>query len=284
MPRALWSGAISFGLVNIPIKMYGATRDKDVHFHMLHKKDGGRVHQLLYCADDDKEITRDEVVKGYEISRDRYVTVTDKELRDIEPKATRAIEITDFVAAAQIDPVYFDRPYYLLPEEQSTRPYALLARAMKDAGKVAIGKMVMREKEYLAAIRPLDGLLLLETMRFADEVVTTGEIGTPEVEKQPTKHELEMAAQLIDTLSGKFDPAKYHPEYREKVMDLIKKKAGGEEIEMPPAPEKPGKVIDLMAALEASLKQARGGDGKSRRKAPGKKAAAKKASARRKAS
>jgi len=283
MPRALWSGAISFGLVNIPIKMYGATRDRDVHFHMLHEKDGGRVHQRLYCPVDDKEITRDEVIKGYEVSRNRYVTVTDKELRDIEPRATRAIEITDFVDAAQIDPVYFDRPYYLLPDERSTRPYALLAKAMKDAGKVAIGKMVMREKEYLAAIRPLDGVLLLETMRFADEVVTTEEIGVPEVEKQPGKRELEMAAQLIDTLSGSFDPAKYHDDYREKVMDLIEKKAGGEEIEMPAAPAKPGKVIDLMAALEASLKQARG-DGKSRKKTAARKAASKKAPARRKAS
>jgi DNA end-binding protein Ku len=284
MPRALWSGAISFGLVNIPIKMYGATRDRDVHFHMLHKKDGGRVHQRLYCPVDDREITRDEVIKGYEVSRNRYVTVTDKELRDIEPRATRAIEITDFVDAAQIDPVYFDRPYYLLPDERSTRPYALLAKAMKDAGKVAIGKMVMREKEYLAAIRPLDGVLLLETMRFVDEVVTTEEIGVPAVEKQPGKRELEMAAQLIDTLSGKFDPAKYHDEYREKVMDLVEKKAGGEEIEMPAAPAKPGKVIDLMAALEASLKQARGGDGKGRKKTAARKAASKKAPARRKAS
>ncbi|MHB8897102.1 MAG: non-homologous end joining protein Ku [Candidatus Geothermincolia bacterium] len=276
MPRAIWSGSISFGLVNIPVKLYSAVKDMSVRFHMLHEVDGARVRQQLVCPADGKIVDRDELVKGYEIDPDQYVTVTRDELRDLAPKASRTIEILDFVGLSEIDPVYYQHPYYLVPEEKAARAYGLLLRSMTDSGRVGIGKFVMRDKEYLAAIRPVGGALILETMHFADEVVQVSDLeGEMPDQSEPGERELKMAGQLIDMLESSFDPGKYHDDYRESVMDLVNSKAEGKEYVMPPAaPE--GKVIDIMAALEKSLQRARDS------KAAGKKPAAKKKAAARK--
>jgi DNA end-binding protein Ku len=257
MPRAIWSGSISFGLVSIPVKLYGAVKDHNVHFHMIHEKDGGRVRQQLVCSLDGESLNTDQLVKGYEVSPDRYVTVTPDELRDLAPKASRTIEILDFVGLSQIDPIYYQHPYYLVPDEKAGRAYGLLLRSMKDSGRVGIGKFVMREREYLAALRPVGDVLVLATMHFADEVVRAsnleGEI--PDL-GEPSERELKMAGQLIDMLAASFEPEKYHDDYRESVMDLIDSKAEGSEYVMPlPAPE--GKVIDIMSALEKSIERAR---------------------------
>jgi len=258
MARAIWSGSISFGLVNIPVKLYSAVKDHSVHFHMLHEKDGVRVRQQLVCPLDDEEIDRDEVVKGYEISPDQYVTVTGDELESLTPKASRTIEILDFVGLPEIDPVYYQHPYYLVPDEQAGRPYSLLVAAMEKANRVGISKFVMRDKEYLAALRPVGGVIVLETMHFADEVVQASELEgeMPEL-KEPTEKELKMAGQLIDMLAGSFDPEQYHDDYREAVMDLVNTKAEGKEYVMPPPVKEEGKVIDIMVALEKSLARAR---------------------------
>jgi len=257
MPRAIWSGSISFGLVNIPVKLYSAVRDREIHFHMLHDKDSQRVKQQLVCPAEDKVVSRTDVVKGYEISEDQYVVVTDDELEALEPKATRMIEMLDFVKMTEIDPVYFQHPYYLVPEEQSGKAYGLLVTAMREAGRIGVGKLVMRGKEYLAAIRPYEDMIILETMHFAEEVVSASEIEErPEKQEPPTERELKLAGQIIDTLSDSFDAQRYHDDYRDAVRALIDSKAEGKEYVMPP-PVEEGKVIDLMSALEKSLAKAR---------------------------
>jgi DNA end-binding protein Ku len=271
MARAIWSGSISFGLVNIPVKLYSAIKDTNVHFHMLHEKDGVRVRQQLVCPLDDEQVERDAVVKGYEISPEQYVTVTSKELADLAPKASRTIDILDFVSATEIDPVYYQHPYYLVPDEQAAKAYGLLVIAMKDAGRVGISKFVMRDKEYLAALRVRGDVIILETMHFADEVVGTAELEgeVPELE-EPSERELKIAGQLIDMLAATFDPGQYRNDYNDSVMDLIKTKAEGKEYVMPPPVKEEGKVIDIMSALEKSLARAR-----EAKKPPKKKAKAK---------
>jgi DNA end-binding protein Ku len=278
MPRAIWSGAISFGLVNIPVKLFSAVKDNSVHFHMLHGKDGVRVRQQLVCPLDDEEVDRDEVVKGYEVNPDQYVVVSSEELDALAPKASRMIEILDFVGLSEIDPLYYQHPYYLIPDEQAGKAYGLLVSSMKDSKRVGIGKFVMRGKEYLGALRPVGDVLVLETMHFADEVIAVSDLDEemPEV-TEPNEREMKLAGQLIDTLAASFEPKQYQDDYREAVMDLIQTKAEGKEYVMPPAVEEEGKVVDLMSALEKSLSRAReaqgAGDG-------GKKAAGKKAKAR----
>lgn len=257
MPRAIWSGSISFGLVNIPVKLYSAVRDMGVRFHMLHKGDGTRVKQQLYCPTDDKTIPRSETEKGYEVSPGQYVVVTSEELEALEPKASRMIEMQDFVDMSEIDPIYFEHPYYLVPDEQAKNAYDLLARAMKDSGRVGIGRFVMRGKGYLAAIRPLDGMIVLETMRYADEVVASSEVKETHEPDEPAERELKMAGQLIDALASGFEPEKYRDEYVDAVRELIDAKAEGKEYVMPPAEAPQGEVVDLMAALEKSLQKAR---------------------------
>lgn len=258
MPRAIWTGSISFGLVNIPVRLVSAVRQHDIRFHQLHGKDGVRLRQRLICPADGVEVDRDEIVKGYEIAPDQYVIVENEELDAIAPEATRSIDISDFVSIQEIDPIYFDRPYYLLPGEGAARSYALLVRAMEESGRVGIGKFVMRQKEYLAALRPLDGALCVEIMHFADEVVLVDDLeGVPGKQKIDDK-QLKMAHQLIDALSDEFDPTKYHDEYREQLEEMLKKKAEGEEIVAPPEVElEPTSSKDLLAALEESLRVAR---------------------------
>jgi DNA end-binding protein Ku len=270
MPRAIWSGAISFGLVNIPVKLYSAVSRKTVRFHQIDAESGGRVRQKR-VGPDGEEIPYEQIVKGYEIGPDRYVTITPEELEALEPEKTRTIDIEDFVDLDQIDPIFYDHPYYLAADKGAEKAYRLLLDAMEEAGKVAIARVVIRNKESLVAIRPHDKVLTMETMLFADEVVPTDSLDEMAAEtKKTSKRELDMARQLIDSLSGDFDPDKYRDEYRDRVLDLIERKAQGEEIVIEAAPEQPKEVPDLMAALEASIAAAKSPGGREETKAKAK--------------
>src|SRR3954451_10778926 len=264
MPRSIWSGAISFGLVNVPVKLYSAVSRKTVRFHQLHDADQVRIQQKRICPADGEEVPYDNIVKGYEISPDKYVVIEPEELEALDPKKTRAIEIQEFVDLDEIDPIYFDHPYYLAPDTGATKAYRLLLSAMQETNKVAIARVVIRQKENLVAIRATGDVMTMATMVFHDEVVDPGSIDEVP-EKGDTKvagREVEMAQQLIESLTSEFEPEKYHDEYRERVLELIEAKASGEEISIQP-PEEPAKVPDLMAALEQSLAAAKGtGDGK----------------------
>jgi len=254
MARPIWTGAISFGLVNVPVKLFSAVRQKEVRFHMLHAKDGGRVKQKRFCAIEDDEIPYDEVIKGYELSAGRYVPIEPEELEKLDPKTTRSIDIEDFVDLQEIDPIFYDATYYLVPDRGADKPYSLLLTAMQKTGKVGIARMVMRTKQYLCAVRPLENALAISTMQYADEIVSTEDLDDlPKASAKPSDKELEMARQLVESLSGKFKPEKYKDEYREKVLDLIHKKSEGEEIVAPEAEAAPAKVVSLMDALKKSL-------------------------------
>jgi DNA end-binding protein Ku len=282
----MWSGAISFGLVNVPVKLYSAVSRKTVRFHQLNGKTGTRIAQKRVDASTGEEVPYEDIVKGYELTKERYVVITPDELETLDPEKSRTIDIEDFVDLADIDPVYYDHPYYLVPDKGATKAYGLLLNAMEESGKVAVARVVLRSKEHLVAIRPAPGnVLTMETMLFADEVVPPEELDElPEAKDlKASERELTMAQQLIDSLSSDFEPQKYRDEYREKVLELIERKAAGEEIAVQPEAPEPKKVPDLMAALEASLAAvkgdgaASGGKAESKAKpAPRKKAAAKK--------
>jgi DNA end-binding protein Ku len=261
MPKSLWMGYISFGMVNIPVALVPAVRDKSIRFHLLHKKDGARLKQKMVCPVDGREVPRKQAVRGFELTPDHYVMVEAEELQAIEPKRTRTIEISDFVEMSQIDPIYYEHPYYLIPGEGGGKAYGLLMQAMVEMKKTAIGKFVFHDREYVAAIRPLDRVFCLEVMRFPDEIVSTHDFETPEYKKaKADKKQLDMAKQLIGALATDFQPQDYRDEYREKVMELIEKKAKGERMVTAPPVFEEGKVIDLVAALERSLRQVRGGE------------------------
>jgi DNA end-binding protein Ku len=256
MARAIWSGTISFGLLNVPVKLYSAVSRKNVSFRELRASDGSRVRHKRVAEADGEEVPYEEIVKGYEIAPDQYVTMTREELEELDPKKTRAIEILDFVDLDEIDPIYFDHPYYLGPAAGAEKAYALLADAMADQKKVAIARFVLRNKENLAAIRATDKVLTMATMRFADEVVSPAEIEGVVAEdgEKPRKQEIEMAKQLIASLATDFDPEKYRDEYREELISLIESKARGESVVAAVSEEPlPTKAPDLMAALEESL-------------------------------
>ena len=255
MARSIWSGAISFGLVNVPVKLYSAVSKKTVRFNQLNAETGNRIQQKRVDPETGEEVGYDQIVKGYELTKDRYVVITPDELDALDPEKTRTVDIEDFVDLDEIDPVYYDHPYYLVPDKGATKAYGLLLGAMKQANKVAIARVVLRSKEQLVAIRPSGDVLMMETMLFHDEVVPSHDIeDLPDgKELKATDRELKMAQQLIDSLSSEFDPTSYHDEYREKVLELIEKKASGEEIAVQPEAAEPAKVPDLMAALEASL-------------------------------
>jgi DNA end-binding protein Ku len=277
MPRAIWSGAISFGLVNIPVKLYSAVSKKTVRFHQIDAESGGRVRQKR-VGPDGEEIPYEQIVKGYEIGPDRYVTISPEELEALEPQKTRTIDIEDFVDLEQIDPIYYDHPYYLAPDTGAAKAYRLLVDAMEDSGKVAVARVVLRSKEHLVAIRPRDGALAMETMLFADEVIppeSLEELAAGDGEIQTSDRELAMANQLIDSLASDFEPEKYRDEYRERVLDLIERKAQGETIVIEEPEAEPEKVPDLMAALEASIASAKKPAKKAKKPAAKKKAAAK---------
>ncbi|MFL5892261.1 MAG: Ku protein [Solirubrobacterales bacterium] len=262
MPRAIWSGSISFGLLNVPVKLYSAVSRKNVSFRELRESDGSRIRHKRVAEADGREVPYEEIVKGYEISPEQYVVVTRDELEEIDPKRTRAVEIQDFVDLDDIDPIYFDHPYYLGPDKGAEKAYALLVKAMSDAKKVAIARFVLRNREHLAAVRPSGNVLTMATMRFPDEVVAPDELGedvVPQNGRKLDKREVDMAKQLIDSLTSDFDPGKYRDEYREELLALIDRKAKGEAVTGPVSEEpKPTKAPDLMAALEESLAAVRG--------------------------
>jgi DNA end-binding protein Ku len=280
MARAIWSGAISFGLVNIPVKLFSAVSKKTVRFHQIDAESGVRVRQKRVGPDGD-EIPYEQIIKGYEIGPERYVTITPEELEALEPQKTRTIDIEDFVDLEEIDPIYFDHPYYLAPDTGAAKAYQLLVDAMEDAGKVAIARVVIRSKENLVAIRPRDGVLAMETMLFADEVVPTDSLEemATDGDVKTSDRELTMARQLIDSLSSDFEPEKYHDEYRERVLDLIERKAQGETIVIEEPAEEPEQVPDLMAALEASIAGSKGQSKPKAKPKPKKRAPAKKKAA-----
>ncbi|HEX6117286.1 MAG TPA: Ku protein [Solirubrobacterales bacterium] len=256
MPRAIWSGSISFGLLNVPVKLYSAVSKKSVSFRELREGDGSRIRHKRVAEEDGEEVPYEKIVKGYEITPDNYVIMSRDELAEIDPEKTRAIEIKDFVDLDEIDPIYFDHPYYLGPDKGAERAYQLLVKAMEDQRKVAIARFVLRNKENLAAIRPMDGALTMATMRFHDEVVSPDDLDDvlPEKQAKIEKRELDMAKQLIESLSTDFEAEKYEDEYRDKLLSLIERKAKGEDIVSAPTEEPtPTKAPDLMAALEESL-------------------------------
>jgi len=245
-------------LVNVPVKLFKAQAPKDVRFHQLHQKDGVRIQQKRICPVEGTEVPYEEIVKGYEVSPDRYVIIEPDELGALDPKATHTIDIHDFVNLDDIDPLYFDNGYYVVPDTRAEKPYALLVAAMEQTRKVAIARFVMRTKEYLCAVRPKDGALVLATMLYADEIVPASELNIPTAGEDVSDREIKMATQLVESLSGAFEPEKYHDEYREKVMAMIEAKAEGNEVVSLPASQEPAPVVDLMAALEASLAAAKG--------------------------
>jgi DNA end-binding protein Ku len=261
--RAIWSGSISFGLLNVPVRLYSAVSKQTVRFRELREGDGSRVKHKRVAESDGKEVPYEKIVKGYEYAPDQYVVLSRDELAELEPQRSRAIEIQDFVDLDDIDPIYFEQPYFLGPDKGAERAYALLVQAMKDAHKVAIARFVLRNKEHLAAIRPMEDVLTLTTMRFHDEVSSPqdldGEVFEDAKPKKPEKRELEMAKQLIESLTSEFEPDKYHDEYREELLDLLERKAEGKEVVSAPTEEpKPTKAPDLMAALEESLAAVKG--------------------------
>jgi DNA end-binding protein Ku len=282
MPRAIWSGSISFGLVNIPVKLYSAVSRKNVQFNQLDARSNSRVKQKRVSAETGEDVPWEQIVKGYEMSSGAFVVITDEELAALDPQAVRTIDIDEFVDLADIDPIFYDSAYYLAPDK-AAKPYALLAQAMEGEGKVGIAHFVMRTKQYLAAIRPKDGKLLLSTMVYADEINEPSAV--PELAELDSieldARELKMAQQLIETLAADFEPEKFHDTYRQAVLDLIERKAEGQEIVAPAAAAEPDKVVDLMAALEKSVSEAkearkrhpaaRAADGKAaKKKAPAK--------------
>jgi DNA end-binding protein Ku len=259
MPRAIWSGSISFGLVNIPVKLYSAISEKSVRFHQLDQRNGARVRQQRVNEQTQEEVPFDQIVKGFEITKGHYVVISEDDLAAFAPEATHSIDLVCFVDLDEIDPIFFDGAYFVAPEK-AAKPYALLVKAMEESNKVAVARFVMRSKQYLAALRPKDGSLLLSMMVYSDELNSVDDIVEfDDVAKVKVDHkELVMASQLIESLSEPFDPESFHDDYRDQVLALIDKKAAGEDIvaEVTPAPSA-DKVIDLMAALEASVKAAK---------------------------
>jgi DNA end-binding protein Ku len=258
MPRPVWSGTISFGLVAIPVKLFNAVNRKSVSFNQLDDRTMSRIRYRKVSDDSGEEVPDEHIVKGYEVSKGRYVIVDPEELEPFIPAATRSVELEEFVELGDIDPVYFENAYHVAPDA-NPKPYVLLARAMEESGKVGIGRFVMRNKQHTAAIRAVDGRLMMSTLAYADEVVAPEAIdelsGLDDVDVSP--REVKMAEALVDSLTDAFQPVKYHDDYREQVLDLIQKKAAGEEFEMPQVAAEAPKIVDLMAALEASVEQAK---------------------------
>lgn len=265
MPRAIWSGSVSFGLVNVPVRLVSATSPKDVRFHQLHAADGARINQKRVCSVDGEEVDYSDIVKGYDLGGGRYVVVEPEELAALDPEGTRSIEIEEFVDLADIDPVFFEHSYYLVPDDRAVKPYALLVEAMARTGKVALGRFVLRTKQYLATLRARDGVLVLATMLYADEVVAPAELEVATTASlAPSERELDMATRLVESLSGPWEPERYHDDHRDKILALIEAKAEGQVLTAAPEAEAQAPVVDLMAALEASLAAAAERDGSGR--------------------
>lgn len=255
MARAMWKGAINFGLVHIPISLWKATRPQDISFRMLHEKDLEPIKQKKVCSVEQTEVSNDDIVKGYEIRKGEYVVVEPEELEALEPENSHSIDIEDFVDIDQVDPIYFETAYYLAPEKGAAKPYSLLVAAMEESGKAAIARFVLRTKQHLVIMRPIGNAISMSTLYYADEVVSLDDIPAIPASTKPTKQELEMAVRLIGSMSTDFDPEKYEDTYREQVVEMLEKKAEGKKITMPKQKEQPAKVIDLVSALQASLGQ-----------------------------
>jgi DNA end-binding protein Ku len=275
MARAIWSGSISFGLLNVPVKLYSAVARRGISLREIRQSDGARIRHRRVAEGTDEEVPYEKIIKAFELTKGNYVPLEKGEMEALAPKKTRAIEVQDFVDLDEIDPIYFDSPYYLGPAEGAEKAYSLLASALEKSGRVAIARFVFRNKEHLAAIRASNGVLTLTTMRFADEVVPPGELDDvlPAEKPRVGKREVEMAEKLIDSLTREFDPTAYRDEYREELMSLIERKAQGKEIVTPEAPEPEAtRAPDLMAALEESIAAVTGkGDGRARKGAKVKK-------------
>jgi DNA end-binding protein Ku len=260
--RAIWSGTISFGLVSVPVRMYSATESKELRFHFLHKDDLQPIGYDKVRKDTGESVDPDDVVRGFEIEKGRYVPIEDEDLDRLDIELTHSIDILDFVDLEEIDPIYFRKAYYLLPQDSAEKPYRLLVRALEETGKVGIAKVVIRNKQHLAALRPYDGVLLLETMYYSDEVRKPERVDGSSTRVQ--KAEVEMAKSLVENLSDGFDPKKYDDTYRKELLDLIRKKAKGAKLPEP-AEEEEAEVVDLMAALRESVKETQ--KGRKRKKA-----------------
>jgi DNA end-binding protein Ku len=283
MPRAMWKGAISFGLVTIPVSVYPATEEKTLRFNQLHDEDGGRIRMKRTCSIEGEEVGYEHIVKGYEYEKDRYVILTDEDFEAIPVESSRAIDIQQFVELEEIDPMQYKKSYYLVPEETGAKAYALLREALNRSGKVGIAKVSFRDKEHLAALRFRDEAFVLETMYWPDEI-READFGGVDVSAKIRPNELEMAQTLIDNLTADWDPAEFKDEYREAMLRIVEAKINGEEIEIVEA-EPTAKVVDLMEALKASVAAAKK-EPKAKpepKKKPAKKTAAKKPAPRKKA-
>jgi DNA end-binding protein Ku len=273
MARPVWTGSISFGLVNVPVKAYTAVRDHDVHFNQLEKGSGARIRNRKVSEKSGKEVDADDIEMGFEVRKGRYVTFDKGELDELRPESTKAIEVTDFVDLEAVDPIYYERTYWLGPaDDAGKQAYGLLLAAMEDKQKVAIGTVVMRNKQYLSAIRPLDGALAMSTMRFADEVVPRQEVdGVPSRRSKPDAKALKLATQIVDSLAGEWKPEQYHDTYAEELRARIGRKEKGKDVvdESGGEPTSDAKVLDLMEALEKSVSasKSRRGKGKGTSKA-----------------
>jgi DNA end-binding protein Ku len=257
MPRPTWTGSISFGLVNVPVKAYTAVRDHDVHFHQLDKKSGSRIRYKKIAEDTGKEVDKDDIVMGYKLRNGRYATFDDKEIDALRPESTKTIDVTDFVSLDEIDPIYYENTYWLAPATESAdKAYQLLLKALEDEQRVGIGTVVLRDKQHLAAIRPLDKALAMSTMRFADEVLPRSEIADLPRRTKADAKALAMAKQLIEGLAGEWDPKQYHDTYAEALRKTITRKQSGKEV-VEATEEPKARVLDLMAALEASVDAAK---------------------------
>jgi DNA end-binding protein Ku len=256
MPRPLWNGSLSFGLVNVPVQLASAARDLDLHFRQLHKKDGAPIEQRRYCSQDEAEVEWEEVGRGFELDSGKQVVLTDEELASVQPEKTRTIDIEAFVDLDEVDPIYFDHPWFLVPagDSQGTRrAYRLLVEVMESTGRAALGRFVMRTKEYLVLVRPRDGLLSLTTMLFHDEVRPTD--GIAPGGRKPAKGKIEQAVAVIESLSTDWDPERYTDCYRERLERIVKQKKKGEKVKAPSEPKQPKPAPDLMEALKKTLER-----------------------------
>ncbi|MDX6685879.1 MAG: end-binding protein Ku, partial [Baekduia sp.] len=256
MARSLWTGSLSFGLVNVPIALYSAARDLDVHFHQLHAKDKARIETRRFCSTEDVEVPYEDIGRGYELDSGKQVVLTDAELEAVAPRKTRTIDIQSFVDAEDIDPIFFDHPYWLVPTgdgEGPQRAYRLLVEAMADSDRVALGRVGLRTKEYLVAVRVREGLLALTTMLFADEIRPTKGIGPGG--RKPAKAAIDQAVKLVEALSRDFDPGDYADEYRKRLQAVVKDKQKGATVEAPQQDDEPAAAGDLMAALRKTMEE-----------------------------
>jgi DNA end-binding protein Ku len=251
-PRSIWNGWLSWGTVNVPVKLYSAVQDKSIHFNQLHGKDGARIKQKRINPRTGEEVPYERIVRGYEVSPDKWVVLTKEDLQAAEGSRGKVIDIEEFVSGEEIDPVYYDKPYWIGPQEGGEHAYKVVEKALEKSGKVGIGRFMLRSKESLVALRPYNGILALATMNFQDELIPPDKVTYEEPKKAPGDREINMAAKLVESLAGEFKPEKYEDTYREAVLQLVEKKAKGEEIEIPEA-EPEEETDDLMAALEASL-------------------------------